>query len=405
MSSQVTAKKTVSVAEKLVLFGLWSLIGLFSLLMLLTFRADISYSEVVSNIGQLLVGNLESVVNGSDETLLSALLTIIAVVLITLPLSIVAGAIFGRGVKSYNTEALEKLLDKGPWAVFLGVVIEELLTRGLFLGVFTKFFSGPVGFYAMFILGNTLWALVHVFNFTDKKERSPLLVIPQVIGGIAYTYLFVRYGLWASILGHFLFNAIIFATKKEKYPNAANLISVAYYLIVAGVLLIVFNARQIGLADLLPWLTGNLERIDGFTFWDYAFVLLMVDAIILIVANVLLLDRSDTNAYANLAELPGLAFVFIVIFSALLSAAIVLGVNWALSWFIDDLVLRTILITVLLSLYTKTSSGSALARVTIVNLPSVFLTIAAFTVLGFWPACGLAIVFLVVHFLPGYLES
>jgi hypothetical protein len=54
--------------------------------------------------------------------------------------------------------------------------LEELLTRWLFLGAIPYVFGlhGPISFYVLFLVGNILWALIHLLNYRDREDRNPL---------------------------------------------------------------------------------------------------------------------------------------------------------------------------------------------------------------------------------------
>ena len=312
-------------ANPLKLAGVWSALGIAILLFVFTLAGGVSYGNLLSNIGGFVIGNLSGVPHG-DESMLSSVLNIAAIILMTLVVAIVAGQIFSRGAKSYEYEALDALLDKGPFAVFSVVLFEELFARGLFLGLGTMLFKGNIAFYVLFILGNSIWALIHLFNFSDKNERSPLRVIPQFVGGIAFTYTFVRYGLGAAIMAHFLYDVILFATRKEKMPNGATWFTLLYYSALAVILYFVNNANGVNLSTVTPWINNELRPLDSFGFFQYAALLVMIDSIVEVTANVLLLDSSEVKQ-ETMKNIPN---VFMLLLVGLISVGIVFGGNWVL---------------------------------------------------------------------------
>ena len=404
----ITNDSTLKTSKKEVLSGLGavSALGLYFSLLYITINAGVNYAAVFNGIAQLVTGNV-ALINNNGESMLQMILVIVSVVLITLPIAAIAGMLTSSGAKSYDFEEIDKLLDNGPFALFSIVAIEEILTRGLFLGLLTKVFTGDFGFYAMFLIGNALWAFVHMYNFKDVKEQSILRVVPQFIGGIAFTYLYVRYGLLASIMAHYLYNTILMAMRKEKMPSAGTFFAFIYYIVLLVVTWFMMVNRGIGIPDLLIWVTEAVVPLSGYNFWDYAIVLLGFDAIVGIIAVVLFLDTTDgkREALDKMSEDGLFTFVLSALIIALLNAAMILLMNWLLGFFIGSIIVRSIVITIILAMTTKSSSGSSLARATLVNLPDSFFTVAAFLVLGLWAAMGLSLVFLLVHYLPNYVNS
>lgn len=405
MTAQVDQKKKgLDPDEKLSLMGAWSSIGLGLILLGLTLINGVSYGNIIGHIGSLLSGHLEEIpTNGYEGSLLSVGMNIIAVALLTLPVSIIIGALTTRRSTSYDMEAMKALLAKGPWAVFLLVLIEELFTRGLFLGLLTKVFHGPIAFYVLFLVGNGLWALVHLKNFKDKAERSVLRVLPQFVAGIAFTYVFVRFGLIAAIMTHFLYNAIVLATQKEQMPSKRTWITTLYY---AGFGLILFILMKLfgnGFSDLLPWLRGEVVPLAHYNFISYAVLLIVVDCVVCVVASLLFMDTNKSN----LKELGKGTKSFIpkILGTVILTSAILFCANWLLSLFIADFTTRVVILTILWVLCSSTTSGSSLAQATVVGFPAAFFAVAAFSVLGFFPTFGLLLIFFLFHYIPMSLRS
>lgn len=388
-------------AEKLAVFGFYSLFGTVVILLVLTLVGGVSYLDLFKDIGRLIGGNLSGVINGSKESLPSVVLNTTAVVLVTLVVSNSVSGVLNRKVKSYNMESLNEMLDKGPIVVFLVVLAEEVVTRWFFLGLLTKVFKGETAFYSLFFLGNAIWALIHLSCFTDRKEWSVLRVIPMFIGGVALTYIFVRYGLGTAIMAHFFYNAILFTRLKERLPDNKTLFTFLYFVVFSIVLMLVNSANGIKLRDISPWLSNELTPINSFGFWRYTGLLLMVGCLVETVGNLLLLDRGEVKQ----EMMNNMKNVFVFLLICLLSVGMVLFGNWVLSFFVFNVVQRAIILTITIALLNKTTSGSALARSTLFNLPVTYFTVVAFSILGFWTAFGLSAIFIVVDFVPSYLGS
>lgn len=57
-----------------------------------------------------------------------------------------------------------------------------------------------------------VFGFMHVFNYEDPMQLAVLLmVIPQFTGGMMLGYVRVKYGMWANIAQHVLFNAVAVA--------------------------------------------------------------------------------------------------------------------------------------------------------------------------------------------------
>jgi len=394
--------------EKEILNGLGALsaLGLYIVLLVITFFGGAPYVNVFNEVIQLVTGNVASISTGGD-TMLQTIITIVSVVLITLPFAAIAGNLTSGKTESYDSEAMDKMLDKGPMALFSVVALEEIVTRGLFLGLITKVFTGDIDFYAMFIIGNALWAFVHIYNFKDEEEQSIIRVLPQFIAGIAFTYIFVKYGLFAAIMAHYVYNTILLATRKEKMPNSKTFLVFVYYIVLFVATWFLMSSREIGMADLSVWLTENITALSGYNFWDYAIVLFAIHSFIGFLATALLLDSVGNNRKVldTLNEEGGFVFVLSVFILMMIQVGITLFLNWALSFVVSSLIVRSIVITIALALLADSSSGSALAKATFVKLPSSFFTVAAFLALGFWPAVGLGFIFFMLHYIPNYITD
>lgn len=406
MTTSDPTQEPTSQQDTLIGLGAFSALGLYICLLILTIFGGMSYLDIFSEVFQLATGNV-SLIGSEGETILQTIMTIIVVVVIALPIAIISGALFNEEAKSYDMEAIDAMLDKRPIVVFSVIALEEIVTRGLFLGLLTKLFTGDIGFYAMFLMGNAVWAYVHIYSFKDKGERSILRVIPQFVAGIAFTYVFVKYGLFVAIMAHYLYNTILFAMRKEKMPNQGTALTLGYYLVLFLAIWIMMAMRELSTADLLTWLTEEASPLNGYSFLDYAIVLVGINSIAGITTTALLMD--DTNgrreAIDKVSEMRGLNSTIFIAVSAMLRIGLILLLNWLLGFFIEPIVTRSIVITVTLAMLAKSSSGSALTRATIVNLTSSFFTVTAFVVLGFWPAVGLALITFATQYVPLYLSD
>lgn len=289
--------------QKTSAWGFWSFLALLLMFLGFTLIGKISYQSIFQDLMNFVSGDLKSVRSGNEETLISAILNILAIIVITIPISLMSGLLFNRGAKSYKIADLEKLMSLGAVVVFLTVFLEEVFARWLWLGVIAKIFPNTGWFYVCFLLGNGLWAfLMHRSNYADTKERTVLRFVPQFIGGIAFSYVFVRYGFWAALLCHYFYDAVLFATMKKIPVTAMAIVRMAVYGIIAVLLAVLIFINGKSLNDLGVWMSGNIAQIDSYGFLDYLFLLLFVEVLSDLVASILLLDRNqvDDSSLKNL---------------------------------------------------------------------------------------------------------
>ncbi|OGG08992.1 hypothetical protein A2154_01815 [Candidatus Gottesmanbacteria bacterium RBG_16_43_7] len=406
MNAQPLQTRTLTQKEQLSAAGVWSMLGLFGLLLGLTLIGRVDYRGLLSNFGQFLIGNVEGVIDGRSETLISAVITITALILVYLAVSLMVGSIVSRGVKSYDMQSLDWILDKGPLVIFAVIAGEELFARGLFLGIFTNWLTGEKWYWILFMVANGLWAGIHLYNFKNPSERKIWVVLPQFVGGFFYAYIMRRYGLTAAIGAHFLYDAVLFAGRKEKMPRTL-VITVPYYLVIGVVAWAIAYFNNIHLGDLKIWLDGITVPIVGYTWWSYFLVFVGVEVSVELIASILLLDPPDYSLDRfRLMIRNGVTGIAVqMALSSLIVTGFVFFLIWVSGLFTDNLAVTLLFLTAVLTLAKQTTSGSALTRCTIIYLPQMFLMVSAFILLGFWPTFWLLVAFEVVQFIPQLAEA
>lgn len=104
--------------------------------------------------------------------------------------------------------------------VLLSMAIgEEAVFRWFPLWLLPKiyFLSGKTAFYVLAAASCVIFAWFH----SPGESRYLLIVLPQFLGGVLYSFVFVKYGFWITALMHFLFNliAVISAVATGKSRN------------------------------------------------------------------------------------------------------------------------------------------------------------------------------------------
>ncbi len=299
----------------------------------------------------------------------------------------------------------EKLFKR----VYLIVVLEEFSARLLFLGIFYKLpvFHNPVGFYTLFLVGNTLWALVHLGNFKSKEDRSPLLVLPQFIGGVSLTYIFMKYGFFPAFIAHFVYNCVLFAASKRQETNWVDfkLIQLGAVYMVIGWLLL-----DRPLSDTMTWFAPHSSFVlEGWGFRQYFALLLLLDGASDVLFGLLCYDRSGLEGMHELrkelekngrtffsVEFWGLYAVAALAFGAVITLAVWL-INGALTDVgIADVVTRIFLVASILCFCAHGRSGSSIARVFFERVIEIMVVCAVVFALGGLAAVCFVAVYLLV---------
>jgi len=98
-----------------------------------------------------------------------------------------------------------------PVLFFMAVVVAPILEE-LFFRAPMALFKNSKYFPLVFYLLTIGFAAVHLFNFEAYQTHiwlAPLLILPQLIGGVFLGYIRVKLGLVYSITMHSLFNGVI----------------------------------------------------------------------------------------------------------------------------------------------------------------------------------------------------
>lgn len=370
------------------MLGIVSALGTYVAMVLVAWKTGV-FPGVISELASFVSGGVLGIAE-SRGTFLMMLPVILAVVALELLCSIgssmIAQAVLGNGGKHAVSESFTKMQSgHNFFRFFVLTLCEEVVTRWLFLGVLTKipFLSGTAAFYLLFLVGNGLWALVHLSNFKDKKDQSVLRVLPQFVGGIFLTYVFVKYGLLGAIIAHFASNAAIFAMSKVQRVSVVDVLIVGYAAMCAFVS---YRWMEKPLEDIAPWFLDNpVFVLGGWGFWDYMKVSVFLSSCTTMLFGGLCYDRSDVSKkneglkQASLATyLVALAVIIPMMIGFLYLVYALLG------FFVTSAPLRIIVLGIILSFAQKDASPSAIARTFWSGVLGSYTTICVLQALGFW---------------------
>lgn len=389
-------------SEEKPLLGLWSSVGTYALLVIFAFNYG-SIGIVLSEMGMLLTGSVHQI-SQEQASLLVMVPIVIAVVALELPATIAAaifqGALLGKS-GTHSVSEMFKGMTEGNhfFKFFILVLAEELFARWLFLGLLTQipFLSGTFAFYVLFLLGNGIWALVHLKNFSNENDRHWLRVLPQFVAGIFFTYIYVKYGLLAVVLTHFASNAIIFAFHKIRQVKSSDALTMIYLAVCTFVSFLLMDKP---LADVLVWFVSEpVFELPSWDFWDYVIFSVFISSIFGLMTSLLLYDRDEVkNKQIHFSPLAHVIFIP-------LTVAVMYGLYILLGYVISDVPYRILALAILLAFLHQGTSGSAVARTFWLGLPSVYFSICILHALGWWPSMAWLAISTIVHMPKKVIET
>ena len=388
--------------------GMITSFGTWALLLYIGLTHTQSPSFVFHELLNFFTGSADSVVR-DKTTFLQMLPIIFLVVAIELPLCLLGGYIGAliagpeRG-KHAVREMMQKLQGQSIFRrLFLGVFLEETGFRWFAIGLLTGFSFFTLGhwwFYTLLIVSNVVFALVHLSNYKEMQDRNPARTIPQFIGGLMFSFVFVKFGFVASVLAHFASNAVIFSYYKLQRTNGIDLLMITLHGLLA---LISWNLMERPLSDATIWFSGEeMFALVGWTMRDYVLFTLFISSCFNLVADLLLYDKNleikkekkEENS-ESISSHPFL-FVFILLFAIGIGVAIPYITYFVLGFVFDDVPLRILICALIFVAMTKNYSLSSAQRAFWVGLPNAYLSICIITALGFWGACWYACIMTVI---------
>ncbi len=378
--------------EKQPQWGYASAIGTFILLAYISYWTG-ALGTVAREMLLLLTGRVNEIPHDKVSFLIMIpimLATVVIDLTFSVTLSHLQEAILGKCGKHASDEFFSKMNEDTHFQNFFTTTFfEELFARGLFLGLLTKlpFLGGPVGFYILLLLGNSLWSLIHLDNYRDQKDRQLSRLIPQFIGGIFFSYIFVKYGFIEAVLTHFASNAVLFATHKTQritYIDGLLLL----YSVLCAVASYSFMTKPVG--DIALWFAVEPTlKLPGWEFIDYVVVSIFLWSCGTAILGLLVYDHTppDPEKKEGFIDQAVTLTIGLVILTVL---------YWALGFLIPSIFERILLLTLLLGFSLRSGSGSALARTFWWGLPTIFIALCILQALGFWQAIAYAAIDILV---------
>jgi hypothetical protein len=209
------------------LISFWAFGLVTAILWVISLPLGVDYYSIIQGFWWFLTGN-PYIRETRDPNLREILKFSLGVINVNLLLVAVIGTITLR----YYGEPEENdhgVFDLPPSYIFQDLLVvnflEEFSARWLFLGQLTKLLPGQINFYSLLLIGNTLWAGLHLWNY-KLKDRLPIFILSQFVGGLFFSYTFMKYGLIFTTVLHVGFNTVLLMmstterfVKKLRHPD------------------------------------------------------------------------------------------------------------------------------------------------------------------------------------------
>lgn len=354
---------------------------------------------LISDLLSFFGGDIKGVIPGGDMvTIMGAL---VAIVVLRIPITVTIGWIMKKilGKPTSRASFFKYGEDKKYWLAYLlyTVAFEEIFARQLFLDVLPKLLhvESTWGLWGLLILGNVLWAYLHLYNFSKERDRKFGYVLTQFIGGFFYAFVFLKFGLIPSILMHFMFNAVLFSGLKGQISENYRLQTTFTQLCIAGISYMLFN-QNVG--DLLLWIQaeGKPIPLPGWGLLDYITISLTISCTVQAIFTLLRYDEIPEDKKELILER-----VLGIGVGAILFIGMVLCADALLSE-ISSIYLRTVGAFLIIMSILRSGSPNYAVKIFWGALTSGWLSICCILALGWQMGAIYVIVLLVSSWIANY---
>jgi hypothetical protein len=290
-------------------------------------------------------GELLEPSNAKDD-LWVALPESLAVLVLDVPVAVFLGlgarAIF-RGKRGSARDLTQPSSGKKSSArdifkrIFIVIFLEEVFARWLFLGLIWPWVGGGVvAFYILFLVGNGIWALVHLYNWTDEGPH-PSWTLPQFWGGILLTILYVKHGFVVALLAHFAYNCIFFCSMAKQRFDVFDALHIGLGVLYVGLGHLMLSQNP---SDALNWFrTRETIALEGWGLWDYTILPLILAGWSAIIFGILGYDQSgansepsDSSSKKKITVHNPLLFLVILLLAVAVLPLALMGANYGVFW-------------------------------------------------------------------------
>lgn len=302
--------------------------------------------------------------------------------------------------------SMGNIFGNGPIPIYITIIAEELFARWFFITVIgTWIFQGSyLAIIISLVVGNVVWALVHLSNYKDPADRKIMAVLPQLLSGFIYAFIYIRYGFIVCLFVHLTFDFVLMAMDKKRNTVSKNIINGIYWLVVLLATLFVVNWQAITLPSLTPWLNNELVA-PATQMWPMVALILYSMCFGGLLTNLLGFDDFEDSAAETLIKNGFLSYILNNMLAMIILIGLIAFLSWGLSLFIHSAITVAIIICLLFVLISQPKSGSAMANVWFVDMPITFLQVFVILTFPFWTAFWILVIASIAKFFPLYITA
>lgn len=363
--------------------GIVSFFGLTSIITAVAWHCG-SFKTVLSELPLLLSGRaLELGKNGDPFG--TTLAVIVLCILACIGPYVVAVKVGKHGEHAFDgafATAMPGTMFGGSLVV---VLVEELLAREFCLGLLTKIpeLSGPFGFYLLFVVGNSIWSIIHLKHYSDRRDRQLWRIIPQFLNGVLYTYMYTKYGLLMSVTVHMGFVSLLLSLFKIDRVGAKD-VFITGYAAVVGIMAFWLLTKPLSDLSILFQDSKQILSIPGWHAGDYILAHICVAMFMQALFGLLLFDRMTPVVEVPYEEQSRKSSIRGFLVEIAFCSMLLFGFFWAAGYLSDDEHIRALAAAALCVSLSTGRSGSYVARTFWCSVPSILFALFVMQALGFW---------------------
>lgn len=178
-----------------------------------------------------------------------------------------------QAITSLAIPVVNETLNKFSFfSLFILTFLEEIIGRWLFVGILPQHLPGDAVFFILLISGNLIACWIHQ-HYTSNTHKS-LELLPIILSGFFYSYIFYHYGFFASYLSHLAVNSVLLSADKIENQNKDRDFPIMFCsggIYLASICLLDYiktSNHSLFISVIKDYCSGNYV-LEGFTFWDY----------------------------------------------------------------------------------------------------------------------------------------
>lgn len=293
------------------------------------------------------------------------------------------------------------IFNNGPVDFYFLITLEEAF-RYLFVVIIAMKWLHTTSLWVIvfMLIGNIIWALLHLFNYKNPEDRKVKLVLPQFITGLLYFYILIRYGFFITLIVHLTFDFIILSSEKLQDNTTAKIINFVYWLVVGGIAWWLMATLNLSFAPIIALLASPVIIAPELGIFEMAILLIAVEAVLMLISNFLLLDdvstpKNDNKATPSLGDwlvaIAGITTIYI---------GIIYGLTWLLGHWVINPYTTALIVSMLMIFFSSPKSGSAMANLWFFSSPTTFIYVFVALAFGFWPSLAILGITLFITSIP-----